>query len=213
MRADDQDKSAPIPGAGTLPADKVFLGPEFLTWLYFHLEENGFSVDVGGEEVRFAIGKRTVLKVFDSSGARITLAGPDLDDSGELLHAVRRGALIDTLALQLVLGERVYELSLSGPDGGISLKVPDLFSAEEDAAEPVGFDDEKPKRPRPRPRQVDAADVLDLRMLCLDDVERVFDDLFRRFLTRRLARAWHSEDLSSMRSTVATRLKGHLPRA
>jgi hypothetical protein len=211
MRADDQDKSAPIPGAGTQPADKVFLGPEFLTWLYFHLEDQGFAIEVGGEEVRFAIGKRTVLKVLDSSGARITIAGPDLDDSGELLHAVRRGALIDILALQMVLGERVYDFSLSGSDGGITLKVPDLFSTD-DEKEPIGFDDEKPKRPRPKPRQIDAADVLDLRMLCLDDVEGVLDDLFRRFLTRRLARAWHSEDLSSMRATVATRLKGHLPR-
>lgn len=210
MRADDQDKSAPAPGAGSRPVDKMFLGPEFLTWLYFFLEDEGFDVDVDGEQVRFAIGKRAVLKVLDASGSRVTLSGPDLDDSGELLHAVRRGALIDGIALQMALGERVYELTLTGSDGGIALKVPDLFSKDESSDDDPD-EGNNVDAPKPRSRRPDAADVLDLRMMCLDDVERVLDDLFRRFVTRRLARAWHSEDLSTMRSTVATRLKGHLP--
>ncbi len=208
MRADDQDKSAPAPNAGSRPVDKAFLGPEFLTWLYFFLEEEGFEVDIEGEQARFAIGKRALLKVLDASGSRVTLSGPDLDDSGELLHAVRRGALIEGLSLQMALGERVYELSLTGSDGGVALKVPDLFSKDEPAGDEVERD---PEQPKPRSRRPDAADVLDLRMMCLDDVERVLDDLFRRFVTRRLARAWHSEDLRTIRSTVASRLKGHLP--
>lgn len=208
MRADDQDKSAPPPGAGARPVDKAFLGPEFLTWLYFFLEEESFEVEVDGEPVRFAIGKRAVLKTFDASGARVAISGPDLDDSGELLHAVRRGALIEGLSLQMALGERVYEFTLTGADGGISLKVPDLFSKDEPPDESGDPDDAAPK---PRARRADAADVLDLRMMVLDDLERVLDDLFRRFVTRRLARAWHSEDLKTIRSTVATRLKGHLP--
>lgn len=208
MRADDQDKSAPIPGAGTNPADKVFLGPEFLTWLYFFLEDVGFEVVVEGETVRFAMGKRAMLKVLDASGSRVSVSGPDLDDSGELLHAVRRGALIEVLTLQMALGERVYDLALSGMDGGITLKVPNLFTKDD----PESDDDDQPDA-QPRSRRADAGDVLDLRMMCLDEVEGVLDDLFRRFVTRRLARAWHSEDLGTMRSTVATRLKGHLPRA
>lgn len=207
MRADDQDKSAPPPGAGTRPVDKAFLGPEFLTWLYFFLEEEGFEVEVDGEPVRFAIGKRAVLKTLDASGSRVALSGPELDDSGELLYALRRGALIEGLALQMALGERVYDFTLTGSDGGISLKVPDLFSKDEPPDEESGAEE----APKPRARRPDVADVLDLRMLVLDDLERVLDDLFRRFITRRLARAWHSEDLKTIRSTVATRLKGHLP--
>lgn len=209
MRADDQDKSAPPPGAGTRPVDKAFLGPEFLTWLYFFLEEEAFEVDVDGDRVRFAFGKRAVLKTFDASGARVAISGPELDDSGELLHAVRRGALIEALSLQMAAGERVYDLVLTGSDGGVSLKVPDLFSKDEPADTDADAGEDAP--PKRRARRPDAADVLDLRMMVLDDVERVLDDLFRRFITRRLARAWHSEDLKTIRSTVATRLKGHLP--
>lgn len=212
MRADDQDKSAPPPGAGTRPVDKAFLGPEFLTWLYFFLEEEAFEVEIEGDTVRFAIGKRAVLKTLDASGSRVALSGPELDDSGELLYAVRRGALIEALSLQMATGERVYELVLTGSDGGVSLKVPDLFSKDEPPDEDAGADGED-AAPKRRARRPDAADVLDLRMMVLDDVERVLDDLFRRFVTRRLARAWHSEDLKTIRSTVATRLKGHLPSA
>lgn len=190
MRADDQDKSAPPPKAGARPADKLFLGPEFLTWLYFFLEEVGFELDVGDDLVRFAIGRRTVLTHLDAQGARVALTGPDLDDAGELFTAVRRGAFIDLLSLQLLISERVYEVSFRA-DGGFSVKVPDLTSDGEDGHK----------------RRLDAADLLDLRMMVLDDVERVMDDLFRRFVTRRLARAWHTEDLKSMRRAVADRLQ------
>jgi hypothetical protein len=190
MRADDQDKSAPPPKAGARPADKLFLGPEFLTWLYFFLEEEGFELEIGTDVVRFSIGRRTVLTSLDAQTARVALTGPDLDDSGELVTAVRRGALIDLLSLQIAISERVYEVALRS-DGGFSVKVPDLSSDGEDGQK----------------KRIDAADLLDLRMMVLDDCERVMDDLFRRFVTRRLARAWHTEDLSSMRRVVASRLK------
>jgi hypothetical protein len=196
MRADDQDKSAPAPKEGARPIDKLFLGPEFLTWLYFFLESEGFEATVSGELVRFAIGKRTVLS-SPEEGARVALSGPDLDDSGELLQAVRRGALIDVLSLQMAMGERVYEFALTS-DGGISgLKLPDLMTGED------GEGGTGARRP-------DAADILDLRMMAHDDVETVVDDLFSRFVTRRLAGAWQSEDLRSMRRAVATGLKARL---
>ena len=190
MRADDQDKSAPPPKAGASPSDKLFIGPEFLTWLYFYLEEEGFELTVGEDVVLFAIGKRTVLTTLDEQGARVALTGPDLDDSGELITAVRRGAFIDMLSLQLAISERVYEVSLTA-DGGFTVKVPDLSSDGEDEA----------------PKRIDPIDMLDLRLMVLDDVERVIDDLFQRFVTRRLARAWHTEDLSAIRRVIATRLK------
>jgi hypothetical protein len=205
MRADDQDKSAAAPPTtGATPADKLFLGTEFLTWLYFTLEDSGFEVEVGGDAVQFAIGRRAVLSTIDATGSKVVLSGPDLDDSAELLQAVRRGAFLDQIALQMAVSERVYELSLTAGDGGLSIKVPDLRTEE---AEVEAEDDEAPKRPR---RRIDAGDMLDLRMMALDDVERVLDELFARFMTRRLARAWHSEDLQSMRSVIAMGLKARL---
>lgn len=219
MRADDQDKSAPPPNAGMRPADKLFLGPEFVTWLYFHLQKEGFEIALedafpdrrtapDGDLVRFAIGRRSTLKTLDGSGARISLSGPGLDDSGELLQAVRRGAFIDVLALQMQVGERVYELSLNA-DGGISgVKLPDLFT--QDGGEESDDEDAEERPRRKRRRGPDAADVLALRMACLDEVDAVLDALFRRFVTRRLARAWTTEDVRAIRKVVAARLAARL---
>ncbi len=48
MRADDQDKSAPAPPAVRKLAEKIFLGSEFVTWLYFVLLEEGFQIPLPG---------------------------------------------------------------------------------------------------------------------------------------------------------------------
>lgn len=218
MRADDQDKSAPPPGAGTRAADKLFLGPEFLTWLYFHLLAEGLEIELHdafpdratapmGDRVRFAIGKRTTLRALDGSGARVSITGPGLDESGELLQAVRRGAFIDVLALEMAISERVYSFVLHATDGGIgAVKLPDLYTPSGPAAEEDAEEREAP----PRARGPDLSDVLSLRMACLDEVERVVDALFRRFVTRRLARAWVTEDVRAIRRAVAARLAARL---
>lgn len=217
MRADDSDRSAPAPNAGARPADKLFLGPEFVTWLYFHLQEEGFAIalpDVtrgrtreGDEEVRFAIGKRSTLKMLDGAGLRVALSGPGLDDSGELLQAIRRGAFIDVLALQMQIGERVYEFSLHADASIGGLKLPDLLTpGGESEGDDLDFDEEGPARSR----RADLADHVSLRMMCLDEVEAVVDALYARFVTRRLARAWSTEDLRSIRRAVAARLAARL---
>jgi hypothetical protein len=230
MRPDDQDKSAPAPEAVRRVHDKLFLGPEFLTWLYFTLLDEGMAlpraelglpaptgamaadgvddVDEDQDLVQFAIGKRAVLKAVDAGGARVALSGTGLDDNGEILQAIRRGAFLDTLALDLSMGHRVYSFTLRADDGGfVGVKLPDLFSEPE---EEDGLQDPlAPKRKKRRPK-LPLEDILALRMQCLDELEAVIDALFARFVTRRLARAWHSEDVAGIRRAVARGLKARL---
>lgn len=223
MRADDKDQSAPAPASVRRLADKAFLGPEFLTWLYFTLLQEGLELAMpaafpkGTPEdealVQFAIGKRVALRALDASGARVALSGGGLDDSGELLQAVRRGALVDVLALEVSIQSRVYALTLRADDGGlVAVKLPDLFSEpEEEAPDPtVAPADPLGKKPRKPKLKLPLEDVLALRMQCLSELEAVLDALFERFVTRRLARAWHTEDLSHMRGAVAAGLKQRL---
>ena len=205
MRADDQDRSAPPPPS-TPGADKAFLGPEFLTWLFFELEAEGWELDVPeafadesatDPTVVFAMGNRTTLTTLDATGAKVTLSGPDIDAAGEVLHAVRRGALFEALELQMSVSGRVYRFTLRGLDGGLSGVVfPDLLSDEADdgaSRAKIHFDD-----------------LLSLRMMCLDEIEAIIDALYRRFITRRLARAWHVEDLSKLRAHVLAGLKARV---
>ncbi len=220
MRADDQDKSAPAPASVRKLADKMFLGPEMLTWLYFTLLEEGFELalpsafdkDTSEEEavVRFAVGKRVQLKTVDATGAKVALTGPGLDDSGEILQAIRRGALVDVLALEMSVQSRVYAFTLRGDDGGlVGVKLPDLFSEPEDAEAAVVDPLAPPRKAKRRPK-LPLEDVLALRMQCLAELERVLDALFERFIVRRLARAWHTEDVAGIRKFVARGLKERL---
>lgn len=196
-------------------ADKHFLGPEFVTWLYFTLLDEGFEVDLSeaflspapdDTTVRFAIGKRATMKSLDPSGAKVALTGPGLDDSGEILQAIRRGALVDVLSLEMAIGSRVYAFTLRGDDGSLSgVKLPDLFTEpDEDGSDLVG-----PTKKARRPK-LPLDEVLSLRMQCTDELERVLDALFARFVVRRVARAWHSEDVASIRARVASGLKSRL---
>ena len=50
-------------------------------------------------------------------------------------------------------------------------------------------------------------------MQCLDELEAVVDALFARFITRRVARAWHTEDVATIRKTVSKGLKARLVEA
>lgn len=220
MRPDDQDKSAAAPEAVRKIADKLFLGPEFVTWLYFTLLEEGMVIDLAAElgseagdgsdaEVQFAIGKKAVLKTIDAGGARVTLAGAGLDDNGEILQAIRRGAYVDVLSLDMSLGHRVYSFTLNASDGGLTgVKLPDLFSEPEDNEAAV-VDPLAPPKKKRRPK-LPLEDILALRMQCLDELEGVLNALFGRFVTRRLARAWHTEDVAGIRKAVAKGLKARL---
>ena len=220
MRPDDQDKSAPAPEAVRRVADKLFLGTEFITWLYFTIVEEGGSIDLGDalpeamrpppdddgkSVVLMAIGKRAVLKTVDTGGARVTLAGSGLDDNGEILQAIRRGALIDTMSLDMSLGHRV--------GGVVGVKLPDLFSEPEDQDAATIRDPLLGPAPKKRRPKLPLEDILALRMQCLDELEAVIDALFARFITRRLARAWHTEDVAGIRKVVARGLKARLVEA
>ncbi len=223
MRADDKDQSAPAPASVRRLADKAFLGPEFLTWLYFTLLEEGlelalpaaFPKETPEDEtlVQFAIGKRAALRTLDAAGARVTLCGPGLDDNGEILMAIRRGALLDSVQLELSIQSRVYAFSLRADDGGlVAVKLPDLFSEPDEpnvdpAMEPPDPLGKKPRKPK---LKLPLEDVLALRMQCLSELEAVLDALFERFVTRRLARAWHTDELARMRTHVAKGLKARL---
>lgn len=220
MRADDQDKSAQAPTATRKLADKLFLGPEFLTWLYFTLLEEGMEIDVPSafpagtaeEEaiVQFQVGKRAQLRTIDASGARVSLAGPGLDDNGEILQAIRRGALLESLALEVSIQSRVYGFTLKADDGGlIGVKLPDLFSEPDEDEGAIPIDPLEKKKAKRRPR-LPLEDVLALRMQCLTELERVLDALFERFVTRRVARAWRTEDVAGIRKRVAAGLRQRL---
>lgn len=216
MRADDQDS---LGFRGKVPHLKLaFLGPEFLTWLYFHIDQVGGEIPlhelVGGkvdqlQVLRIAIGKRIALKPLTSDDVRVSISSPMLDDSGEVLQAIRAGAYVDTLSLDLVVAERIHSLTLNSADGSLSnAKTRQLFELNDHDEDEL----RDPNEPQPsaKPKWNDEESIL-IRMSNLDEIEDILGGLFSRFLTRRLAQAFVSQDIKTIRQTIAEGLKAKLP--
>lgn len=158
-----------------------FLGPEFLTWLYFHIDKL---------DGRLAIGKRVSLKPLNSEEQKVSIASPKLEDSGEFLQAIRAGAYVDSIALDLVIEERIHSFTLNALDGSIAgVKTQGLDKSTGDSEE---------------------ADII-IRMSNLDEIEDVLNKTFLQFLDLRLGQTFVSEEIKTMRDSVSEGLKAKLP--
>lgn len=206
MRADDRQTETNLPRS--IPLEKQFLGPEFLTWLFFYLEEQEWTVptaELGDDCVRrftnphvaFAPGQKISLKAADGSNTKVALSGPGLDGSGELHQAIRRGAFIESLAVFMALDGHVHSFVINGMDGSLSgVKLPNLLADGETDEE------NNPATRGGKKLNLPVDEVVFLRAAALQDIETVLDGLFSIFLTRRLARAFVQEDLSRIRENV-----------
>lgn len=205
----------------------LYLGPEFLTWVYFAvLGEGGIVADLDsipatagigvenegegdGPQIQFAIGDRLKLA---HAGPTATLNGAGLDNNGEILSAIRRGSFVESLALDFAVGHRVYRLALTS-NGTITAKLPDLFSEpdEDDAAEAAPVDPLAPKAKKAKRPKLPTADLIELRVSVLDEVDAVVDALFGLFLARRLTAFEWQNDLKAIALSVYEGLRDRVP--
>lgn len=150
--------------------EKAFLGQEFLAWLWCMSEREG-ALDLEGiGTVELILGDAMVLgPVLGREGARVTVRGQEAS-LAEAREGLRRGKLLDSLRLGMVVGGEEFWLTLRAADLGVSgLKLP--------AAAPV-----EPERGRP---DLDAAALERIALInqALDAVE----GLFGLYLSERLS--------------------------
>lgn len=158
-----------------------FLGPEFLTWIYF-------NTDLLSNKI--SIGRRVTLKPLNSEEQKVMIASPKLEDSGELLQAIRAGAYVESLALDLVADDRVHSFTLNSLDGSISgVKTQGLEKSMGDSVE---------------------ADII-IRMSNLDEIEDALNKIFAQFLELRLGQTFVSQSIKTIRESVSEGLKARLP--
>ncbi len=200
-------------------SELAFLGPEFLTWLYFHLENIGGEIPIdelfgrekaSHEIIRIGIGKRLSLKAMHGGDARMAVSGSMLDDSGEVLQAVRSGSYIDSVVLDILVAERIYNLTLNAADGSISqVKMRFTFDEKSDGHEFVAEEEESTSAGGKE--SMDDETTIMIRMSSLDEVEDIVDALFQRFLSRRLGQAFMSQEVNPIRTKVAENLARKVP--
>lgn len=188
------------------------LSPEWLTWLYFAIvDHDGIVVDfdtLGPNEtgVQVALGKKVVLRDAAGGGAQASMSGAGLDDNGEVLQAIRRGACVSSLSFDFAIeSSRVYSVTLNVDGSMTGVKLPDLFTEPDEDAAAVVDPLEKKKKPK-RPK-LPIEDVFELRMTALAECEAVIDNLYAEFLRRRVDPQEWANDVATIRRVVALGLE------
>jgi len=210
MRADDQDSA---PGLDISRARLSFLGPEFLTWAYFHIDMNGGCVEVRFRSAsdkkslsvaRLIIGSRITIKPLSMKELCVTVASPMLDDSGEVLQAVHSGGLVFVLSLQAEIDELKYDFTLNATDAAISqVKIHMPFSEEEEEF--------VPGQEREVVGKVSEEENFFLRMSSIEEIEAIVDALYEQFLRIRLGSDYVTQHLTRIRRHVIEALQARVP--
>jgi recombination associated protein RdgC len=162
--------------------DKAFWGQEFLTWLWYVTDVNNGLVDCPGYgTVEIWLENRLVLQ-SGSGNARqtVTCQGKDLDLE-EARTALREGKKVSQMRLRLAAEAKEWRLSLKaeGLELG-SVRPPETLDMDEEEAGSL------------------AGRLLD-RVAVFQELSKILDVLFSRFLAIRLTDAWDAEERPRIR--------------
>jgi hypothetical protein len=161
-----------------------FLGGEFLTWLWFVIEnEPDLLRTIDADLLSLEIGNRMVLERRPQRGSleTVTIKG---DHAGmeEGLLAVRKGALVAEMNLVFTAGDNQWHFTLKGESLNVSgLKVPETAPTEST-------------------EEVEGA-VIDKTFLC-DRIVQLVENFFRRFIELRLGKGWSETLVPRMRKWI-----------
>jgi hypothetical protein len=153
-----------------------FLGDEFLTWLWFVIEQNPAALRNADPDLSsFEIGNRIVLeKKHKEAFERITIKG---EDAGleEAKVALQNGALVAELNLIYRSGQQKWQFTLKGESLNLSsLKTPKISTPES-------------------PEEVEGH-VLE-KIFLYDKILQFLEKLYKSFIKRRLSSRWQSQEI------------------
>lgn len=111
---------------------KMFLGQEFLTWLWRMSERDGQIELPGGELLTIYLGELLVLgPAQGAEGNRVTVRGKEAS-LAEAREGLRRGKLVEAIRLGMELEGDEYWLTLKAQSLEVSsLKLPPVAPSEE----------------------------------------------------------------------------------
>lgn len=173
------------------------LGSDFLAWLYFGIRLALIEED---DETIVTLGKSVQLRTVTSNPLDVNVKTDNLGANVEVVQAIRSGALFKSLSLCVSQGHRVYGFTLDENLVFSSLKLPDVFTDPNEDAAPELLDGDKPKTKRAK---LPTEDVIGLRLMLVDEVERLIDRLFAIFV--RDVEAGHGSELATRVRAETTR--------
>jgi hypothetical protein len=161
-----------------------FLGNEFLTWIWFTIENDEETIRQCDEDIQsLDVGNRMVLEHRWANGIEtVAIKG---DDAGleEGLLALSKGAQVTEINLIYKSGSLQWQFSLKGESLSFSgLKLPETAAAEQSE---------------------DMEGIVLEKLYLYEKPFNFIDELYRRFIELRLSRQWE-ESLTGIRKWIQT---------
>ena len=163
-----------------------FLGEEFLTWIWFMIENDHSALQkIDPELAALEVGRRMVLvnRHHQDAGETVTIKG---DHAGmeEGLLTLKKGGMVAELHLVYRSGDHEWQFSLKGESLNISsLKVPATGKVESQ-------------------EEVEGA-IIEKIYLC-DKAVDLINRLYGRFIKLRLGNAWRQNVVPAMHRWIAS---------
>ncbi len=158
-----------------------FLGDEFLTWLWFVIEQDPMIFkDMDPDLTALEIGNRIVLENRKSKSVeRITIKGEDAHFEEGML-ALKKGALVAEMSLVYRAGEQKWQFSLKGESLNVSsLKTPKTTPPES-------------------PDDLEGA-ILE-KVFLYDKILQFLEKLYKYFIKLRTSDAWNNRAVPLMKT-------------
>lgn len=153
-----------------------FLGEEFLTWLWFVIEqEPSILKKLDPELTSFEIGNRIVLKKRNKEAIeRITIKGEDADFD-EAMLALKKGALVAEFNLIYRSAQQKWQFTLKGESLNLSsLKTPQTAPPES---------------------QDDLEAVVLEKIFLYDKILQFLEKLYKYFIKLRISNNWQGREM------------------
>ena len=160
-----------------------FLGDEFLTWLWFVIDQDSSILKkMDPELTSLEIGNRIVLKKRNKKAAeRITIKGEDAD-LDEAMLALKKGALVAEFNLIYRSAQQKWQFTLKGESLNLSsLKTPQI-------APPESQDD------------LEAA-VLE-KIFLYDKILQFLEKLYKHFIKLRISNNWQGREIGLIKKWI-----------
>ena len=160
-----------------------FLGDEFLTWLWFVIEQDSSILKkLDPELTSLEIGNRIVLKKRNKKAAeRITIKGEDAD-LDEAMLALKKGAMVAEFNLIYRSAQQKWQFTLKGESLNLSsLKTPQI-------APPESQDD------------LEAA-VLE-KIFLYDKILQFLEKLYKYFIKLRISNNWQGREIGLIKKWI-----------
>jgi hypothetical protein len=163
-----------------------FLGDEFLTWLWFVIEQDPSVLrNADPDLTSFEIGNRIVLeKKYKKAFERITIKG---EDAGleEAKVALKNGALVAELNLIYRSAQQKWQFTLKGESLNLSsLTTPKISPSE-------------------NPDDVEAS-VLE-KIFLYDKILQFLEKLYKTFIKLRTSNRWQSHEISLIKKWLSAK--------